>query len=66
MAVQRITDDTTEAELAEYLRNMCAYAKRQQCIVGNLNEETAWDKAHRRMDGALDDWLRAHQGEPCA
>ncbi len=59
MAHMVITDDTTADELAEYLRNMNDFAKRQQCIVGNSLGETAWDKAHRRMDGALDDWLLA-------
>lgn len=57
----KVTDDTTRDELAEYLTNLCAFAKRQQRIVARFDsdEPTAWDKAHRRMDGPLDDWLRA-------
>lgn len=56
----KVTDATTEDELAEYLHNMNDFAKRQQCIVGDSHGETAWDKAHRRMDGPLDDWLQTH------
>lgn len=48
-------------ELVEYLTNICAYAKRQQYITARLSTDppTAWDKAHRLMDGPLDDlaWL---------
>lgn len=57
----RITDDTTRAELAEYLTNMCAFAKRQPRAIALFEADppTAWDKAHRRMDGPLDDWLAA-------
>lgn len=57
MDVLVITDKTDREELAEYLSHLCAFAKRQQRIVGN--GETKWDQAHRKMDGALDDWLKA-------
>lgn len=56
--IQRITDDTTRAEVEECLAHLCAHAKRQPCVVGDDTIPTAWDKAHRRMDGPLDDWLR--------
>lgn len=55
MTVIRIADETTREELAEYLANLNHFAKRQMPVVGN--GETSWDRAHRRMDGALDDWL---------
>lgn len=56
-----VTDDTTADELAECLTHMCAFAKRQQRIVERLStdEPSEWTKAHRRMDGPLDDWLKA-------
>ena len=48
-----------QAELVEYLANLCAFAKRQQHIVARFStdEPTAWDKAHRLMDGPLDELL---------
>lgn len=56
-----IADRPTREELAEYLANLCAFAKRQPRVVARFadDEPTAWDKAHRRMDGPLDDWLAA-------
>ena len=59
--VVKITDDTTKAELAEYLTNLNAFAKRQPHVMEKsyLDRETDWTKAHRRMDGPLDDWLAA-------
>lgn len=57
MDVVVISDETTRDELAEYLANLNHFAKRQMPVVGN--GETSWDVAHRRMDGALDDWLAA-------
>lgn len=54
MTIIRITDDTTAEELAEYIGHLCANAKRQQCIVGSDQHPTAWDRAHRQMDGPLD------------
>ncbi len=57
--MMRIDDDTDRAELAEYLTNLCNFAKRQQRLVGDSKNQTDWDKAHRRMDGPIDDWLAA-------
>lgn len=54
-----ITDDTTVDELVEYLTNLNNHAKRQPHIVGDDVIPSAWDKAHRRMDGPLDDLLAA-------
>lgn len=61
MTALRITDDTTRDELAEYLTNLNNHAKRQPRIVEKsyLDRPTDWTKAHRRMDGPLDDWLLA-------
>lgn len=55
------TDEVKPEEIAEALGHMCAWAKRQQHIVAQFadDEPTAWDKAHRRMDVALDDYLEA-------
>lgn len=49
-------------DLAEYLLNVCAFAKRQQRIVERYTTDrpSEWTKAHRLMDGPLDDWLAAH------
>jgi hypothetical protein len=57
----RITDDTTPEELAEAITQMCAWAKRQQRLIAQFDADdpTDWDKAHRRMDGPLDDYLAA-------
>ena len=59
MTAVRITDDTTREELEEYLTNLNAFAKRQPRAIALFAAEppTNWDKAHRRMDGPLDDWL---------
>lgn len=56
-----IRDDTTVEELAEYLANLNAYAKKQQRITAQFTADkpTEKDKAHRRMDGPLDDMLAA-------
>jgi len=57
----RVTDDTTPEELAEALGHLCAFAKRQQCIIGTPEHPSAWDLAHLKLDGPLDDWLaKAH------
>jgi hypothetical protein len=55
-----MADLDARAELAEYLTNVCAFAKRQQHITAKFtsDEPTPWDKAHRLMDGALDDLMR--------
>lgn len=55
--VIRVTDDTTADELAECLTHLCKHAKRQQCIIGTLDQPSPWDTAHRRMDGPLDEYL---------
>lgn len=55
----RITDETTAAELIEMLGHLNANARRQPRIVGDDVIPTAWDRAHRRMDGAIDDVLAA-------
>ena len=59
--VMVIRDDTTAEELVEYLTNLNAFAKRQQRITARFSDDppTEKDKAHRRMDGPLDDLLAA-------
>lgn len=59
MDIVRITDDTTADELVEYVTNLNNFAKRQPHVIGDEIIPSAWDKAHRRMDGPLDDLLRA-------
>ena len=61
MDVMRTTEDTTRAELAEYLTNLAAFAKRQQYVIAKFESDppTPWDKAHRMMDAPLDEWLAA-------
>lgn len=56
-----IADDTTVEELAEYLANLNNFAKRQQRITARFTADapTEKDKAHRLMDGPLDDILAA-------
>lgn len=56
-----ITDDSTRAEIEEALKNLNAHAKRQPYVIAKLmcDRPTEWDKAHRHMDGPLDDWLAA-------
>lgn len=46
-------------ELVEYLTNVVAFAKRQQHIVAKFTTDkpTEWDKAHRLMDGPLDELM---------
>lgn len=64
MTMIRITDETTTDELAEYLANLNAFAKRQQHLIeGSFEAPTEWTKAHRRMDAPLDDYLRAARAE---
>tara|TARA_R100001244_G_scaffold6385_14_gene7548 strand:+ start:6066 stop:6269 length:204 start_codon:yes stop_codon:yes gene_type:complete len=55
----RITDETTAAELIELLGHLNANARRLPRIVGDDVIPTAWDQAHRRMDGPIDDVLEA-------
>lgn len=59
MAVQVDETALERAELVEYLANVCAFARRQQHITARFttDEPTAWDKAHRLMDGPLDDLM---------
>lgn len=54
-------DTTTVADLAEYLGNLNAFAKRQQRITARFTNDkpTEKDKAHRRMDAPLDAILEA-------
>lgn len=61
MDIVRITDETTADELVEYLTNLNNFAKRQQRITARFTNDppTDKDKAHRRMDGPLDDLLAA-------
>jgi hypothetical protein len=51
------TPDDIHTELVECLTHLVAYARRQQYIVARFNDDepTAWDKAHARIDAALDD-----------
>lgn len=56
----RVEEARTEHdELVEYLANVCAFAKRQQYVTARFTTDapTAWDKAHRLMDGPLDELL---------
>lgn len=60
MAVQvDEADAVSRAELVEYLANICAFAKRQPAVTAKLTTDppTAYDKAHRLMDGPLDELL---------
>lgn len=59
--VMVIRDETPVDELVEYLTNLNNYAKRQQRITARFSTDppTEKDKAHRRMDGPLDDILAA-------
>lgn len=56
-----ISDDTTYDDLVEYVTNLNNYAKRCQRITAQFSNDppTEKDKAHRRMDGPLDDLLAA-------
>lgn len=54
-----VTDDTTRSELAEALTHLNHAARREFPVVGNDAHPTPWDRAHRRMDGPLDDYLAA-------
>lgn len=56
-----IRDDTTLAELIEYVTNLNNFAKRQPHVIGCDKIPSSWDKAHRRMDGPLDDLLAAQK-----
>ena len=60
--ILRVSDETTLAELTEALGNLNTFAKRQQCVVGDSKGATAWDRAHRKMDGLLDE-INARDGE---
>ena len=53
-------------DLAEYLANLNAFAKRQPAITAKLScdRPTDWDKAHARIDAALYD-IQATT-KPCA
>lgn len=57
-----VTDETGLDELSECLVNLNHHAKRQARIVGS--GETPWDKAHRRIDSVLGDWLEAARVAP--
>lgn len=52
-----VDEAVTVDDLAECLQHLCRFAKRQQCVVGTAEYPTPWDRAHRRMDGPLDDLL---------
>lgn len=56
-----IRDDTSYDDLVEYVTNLNNHAKRQQRITARFTNDppTDKDKAHRRMDGPLDDLLAA-------
>ena len=55
----RVTDESTRAELAEALTNMCARAQREMPVVGTEELPTPWDRHHRVLDALLDDWEKA-------
>lgn len=61
MTIQRITDDSTRAEIEEAIGFQCQHAKRQQRIVERFagDEPSAWSKAHARIDAMLRDWEAA-------
>lgn len=54
-------EDDTRADLAEYLTNLAAFARRQMYVVERFSDDppTAWTKAHRRIDEALYRWQLA-------
>ena len=55
----RITDESTRADIAEAITNMCARARREMPVVGTELLPTPWDKRHRAIDALLDDYERA-------
>lgn len=57
--VLRVTDDDDRASIGEAIGHLNHLAKREMRVVGTEEFPTPWDKAHRRMDGPLDDWLAA-------
>lgn len=54
----KVTDETTRAELAEAITNVCAYAERQPHVLG-VTGPSRWDRAHAKLDALLDDYERA-------
>lgn len=59
MTMIHAEDRSDYDELAEYLANLTAFAKRQPAITAKFTSDrpTSWDKAHARIDSALDDIL---------
>ena len=57
--VIKVSDDSTRADIAEALRNLCQRARREMPVVGTAELPTPWDKRHHAIDELLDDYERA-------
>lgn len=57
MATQVDEDQLGHDEIVEYLTHLCDYAKKQQHITARFatDRPTDWDRAHDRINSALDD-----------
>lgn len=53
-----ITDETSRADIAEAIINVCDYAERQPHVLG-VSGPSHWDRAHQKLDALLCDWERA-------
>lgn len=57
--VIRVSDDSTRADIAEAMTNLCARARREMPVVGTVDLPTPWDKRHEALDALLTDWEQA-------
>lgn len=58
-------DEPTAPDIAEALANLCAAAKRCQRVTHEAStlQPTDWDRRHRQINDALDEYERRVTGE---